>query len=184
MVAQKLKYKNITVSGPICAGTTTLAKLLEKKLSWKLWEVGGFFREYCKKHRLKLEDASGRPDKLSKKIDYGVRRRMKRGKYQVFEGWLTGFMARGIPSTLKVLLVAPDDVRMERVMRRDKMGAEEAKEQIRKREREVFRKWSRLYKETDFWDPKHYDLVIDTYSYDRGEMLEKVLKKLGWKEKQ
>jgi cytidylate kinase len=60
---------------------------------------------------------------------------------------------------------------------------EEAKSLIKKRERENFKKWTRLYKETNFWDKKYYDLIIDTYSHSREETLEKVLNKLGFKEK-
>jgi len=183
MAGQRLKYRNITVSGPICTGTTTLARFLQKKLEWNLWEAGGFFRKYCKENGLKLENTSERSDEISKKIDYGMRAKMKGGRHQVFEAWLSGFMARGVPGVLKVLLVAPDDLRIDRMVNRDRVRVEKAKSLIKKRERENFKKWTRLYKETNFWDKKYYDLIIDTYSHSREETLEKVLNKLGFKEK-
>jgi cytidylate kinase len=183
MAEQRFKYRNITVSGPICSGTTTLARLLKKNLGWKLFEAGVFFRKYCQEHGLKLENASDRSDELSKKIDYGMKEEMRRGRHQIFEAWLSGFMARGIAGVLKVLLVAPDDLRIDRLVNRDGLRIEEAKGLIKKRERDNFNKWGRLYGETKFWDPKHYDLIIDTYSHSKEETLEKVLKKLGWKGK-
>ena len=59
------------------------------------------------------------------------------------------------------------------------------------------RKWTRVYKEEwdkwvvkagmigedepiDFWDPRLYDLIIDTYSNSREETLKKVLDKVGY----
>ena len=78
------------------------------------------------------------------------------------------------------------------------MGVVEAKDHIRKRERENNKKWTRVYQKEwfkwvakdkqsvrrekkyfDFWHPDLYDLVIDTYKYSREETLDQVLKELG-----
>ena len=177
---EKLKYKNITVSGLICTGTTTLAKSLVKKLGWQFWSGGEFFRGYCKKHGLALEASALRPDELSKKIDFGMQKRLRRDKHLIIEAWLAGFMAQGIDGVLKVLLVCDDALRIDRHVNREQMTVTKAKKLIFTREQENIKKWTRLYGTSDFFNPDKYDLVIDTYSHSRQETLKKVLNELGY----
>lgn len=193
-----LKYGNITVSGRICTGTSTLSAQLVKELKFKHWNAGQFFRDYCKKNNLKLENTSDRSDDLSKKVDYGMRKDLEEKSGQLLEGWLSGFVAQGLKGTLKVLLMCEDSLRIDRYVNREGVSVDEAKELIRKREHENAKKWTRVYKEEwgkwvskenqnlriydnllDFWHPDLYDLVIDTYSNSREETLKKVLKELG-----
>jgi len=42
-------------------------------------------------------------------------------------------------------------------------------------------KWHKLYGQHDFWSPKYYDLVIDTYASGPMSTVGKVLDKLGFK---
>jgi len=37
-----------------------------------------------------------------------------------------------------------------------------------------------MYKTDDFWDPKHYDLIINTYSHAPRDTLDLVLQELGY----
>lgn len=181
MVARKkkLKYQNITITGKICTGTTTLAAFLQEKLGWKHRNSGQLFREYMAKKKIPLEKTTHSSDLIHLQLDNYVKERLKKGKNQIFEGWLTGFMARDIPGVLKVLLVCDDALRIDRLVNRDNLTVKEAKAHIKKREAENFKKWSEIYKATDFWDPEKYDLVIDTYANSKEETLEKVLKELG-----
>jgi len=195
---KKCKFKNITISGLICTGTSTLSQLLIEKLGWEHWNAGQFFRDYCKEHGLKLENTSDRSDDLSRQVEYGMRKDLKEKKGQLMEAWLSGFVAQGIKGALKVLLVCDDSLRVDRYVNREGVSVKEAKELIKKREFENAKKWSRVYEKErgewidkknqglrtkdghfDFWDPKLYDLVIDTYSNSREETLKNVLKKLG-----
>ncbi|KXK07527.1 MAG: hypothetical protein UZ21_OP11001001029 [Microgenomates bacterium OLB22] len=50
----------------------------------------------------------------------------------------------------------------------------------KKREEENVTKWHSLYGEHDFWDPKLYDLVIDTDENGIEETGEKVLEMLNF----
>jgi len=67
------------------------------------------------------------------------------------------------------------------VVNRENIGVEEAKDWIKQREEENIIKWQRLYGNYDFWHPKYYDLVIDTYSSGQMETVGKVLDKLAYK---
>ena len=195
-----LKYRNVTISGRICTGTSTLSGLLIGELRWKHWNAGQFFRDYCDKHKLLLENTPDRSDELSRKVDYGMRKNLKEKKGQLMEAWLSGFVAQGITGVLKVLLVCEDSLRVDRFVNREKVTVQVAKEHIKKREYENTKKWSRVYTKewkiwvpkgkqklrtkdnfSDFWHPDLYDLTIDTYSNSREETLKKVLNALGYK---
>jgi len=192
------KYRNITISGMICTGTSTLSQELINRLGWKHWNAGQFFRDYCKENDLKLENTSDRSDDLSRQVELGMRRDLKEKDGQLMEAWLSGFVAQGLPGVLKVLLVCDDSLRVDRFVNREGISVDESKELLRKREYENAKKWTRVYEKEwsewvpknkqsvrreekffDFWSPKLYDLVIDTYSNSREETLNLVLKELG-----
>lgn len=140
-----MNYRNITISGLICVGSSTLASQLEEKLGWKYWNAGQFFRDYCKAHNLKLENTADRSDELSRKVDYGMRKDLKENSGLIFEGWLSGFVAQSVKGVLKILLYCGDGLRIDRFVNRENMGVEESKKHIFKREHENRKKWSRVY---------------------------------------
>jgi len=192
-----MKYRNVTVSGRVAAGTSTLSDLLVEKLGWTKWSGGEFFRDYCKKHNIPLEEAGLRGDNLTREVDYRMRKRLKEEQGLVLEAWLSGFVAQQVEGVLKVLLTCNDDLRVDRFVNREGVTVKEAVEHIKRRETENVRKWRRVYAkewegwvvkpgtalpddEIDFWDPRLYDLVIDTYSHSREETLRKVLHALGY----
>ena len=186
-MSQKSKIKNITISGKICVGNSTLAKALAKKLGWRYVNAGDFFRDYCKKHGLKLEDTEARSDKVRRKVDYKGRETLIRDKNIVYEAKLGGFFAQGIENVLKVLLVCDDSLRIDRYCNREGVTVSEAKRSIWKRESQNHKVWSKTYRlewdkwigdrQINFYSPENYDLVIDTFKNSKEETLEKVLRK-------
>lgn len=178
-----LKYNNITVSGKIAVGTTTLAKSVSSLLGWKHINAGFIQREYDRQHNIheNMQGAASRSDAHENEVDAMTRSMLEKEKHIVYEAWLSGFMARGIPGVFKVLLVCSQEaVRIDRVVNRENISVEEAKQWMRRREEENITKWKKLYGDHDFWDPKHYDLVIDTFSSGRMETLGKVLDAIGY----
>jgi cytidylate kinase len=200
----KLLFKNITISGLPGTGTTTLLTLLEKKLGWKGYSGGEFMRAYAlEKGIFKPEQgfhhsAADYEDEFDRTIDMGVREKLEKQEGGIYEAWLTGFLAQEVPGVLKVLLVCSDDaIRVDRVVNRDKVTVAQAKEHILTREEQNRRKWTKMYRDEwmkwvvkpghvsedepiDFWDPRIYDLIIDTYSNSREETFKKVLDKVGY----
>jgi cytidylate kinase len=73
-----------------------------------------------------------------------------------------------------------DALRIDRVVNRDNLTVEDAKRHLWDREEANLTKWKRMYGVTDFWDPKHYDLIINTYSHGPKETLDLVLQALGY----
>lgn len=183
-VPQKLKYKNITVSGKIATGTSTLAKNLLQALGWEYINTGALQRQYDREHGVNENEhgAALRPDDRERDMEAFTKKTLSEKSNIVYEAWLAGFVARDIQDVLRVLVICSDDaIRIDRVANRDKIPVEDAKRFIHMRESENITKWKKLYGDNDFWDPKYYDIVIDTFSSGQMETLGKVLDKIGYK---
>ncbi len=178
------KYRIITVSGKIASGTSTLAGNLSRFLKWKHINVGEIQRRYDRTHHIheNMHGAEARSDRHENEIDAMTKTMLAKESDVVYEAWLAGFMAKDIPGILKVLLTCShEDIRIDRVMNRDNTGVDEAKAWIKQRESENLRKWQKLYGPYDFWNPRYYNLIIDTYQCGPMETMGKVLDKLGKK---
>lgn len=200
-----MKYHNITISGLPGSGSTTLLKHLRATLEeqgWQGFSGGEFMRAYAQAKGLFEEkgglhhDASHYEDDFDRQIDYGMRERLSTEKNWILESWISGFMAQQVPGVLKVLLTCSEDaVRVDRIVNRDQVSVDEAKENIQNRVKNNVTKWRRMYanewndwvvqtgkansaEEIDFWKPDLYDVVIDTYSTDPQQTLDRVLEAL------
>jgi cytidylate kinase len=196
------KYRNITISGLPGGGSTTLLSLLKEELKfegWKGFSGGEFMRSYAVEKGLfdansKLHHSAAHyEDDFDRKIDFGMREKLEQEEKWIIESWLSGFLAQGLDKVLKVLVYCSDDaIRIDRIVNRDQVSVTEAKKHIQGRYQANLEKWSRMYQSQwhewvvdpgkvsasdpiDFWRPDLYDLVIDTYSTNKEETLQKVL---------
>jgi len=176
------KYRIITISGKYATGTSTLAKNLIKETGWKYINLGDIQREYDRQHNIdeNKQGALSRPDEHEKEMDATTKKILKKENKLIYESWLSGFNAQGIDGILKVLLICSDEaIRIDRVVNRDGLTIDQAKEYIKQREEENEKKWKKLYGDYNFWDSKYFDIIIDTYSSGPIETLGKVLDKLN-----
>lgn len=198
-------YKNITISGLPGSGSTTLLKRLKAKLEgegWQGFSGGEFMRAYAQEKGLFQEkgglhhDASHYEDDFDRQIDMGMRQKLETEQNWILESWLSGFLAQGVPKTLKVLIYCSDEaVKIDRVVNRDNVSVDDVKHNMRSRYETNLAKWSRMYAkewqewvvqsgtlpseaEIDFWHPKLYDVVIDTYSHNQDATLQIVIDSL------
>ncbi len=178
----KVKYNNISISGRIGVGTTTLLNNLKPYLehyNWKFRSTGQFIRQYTKENIFPV--ATLVSDDFDRKIEDKVFKIFKDKKKWVIEGWLAGFIARKLKTTLRVLLIcSKESLLVDRVVNRDKLTIEKAKNLIKSRETKNIEKWKKIYGNYDFFNPKYYHLIIDTYSSGPLETVGKVLDKLGY----
>lgn len=203
-------YKNITISGmPGCGSTTLLNKLREelKFHGWKGFSGGEFMRAYAEEkglfdHKAGVHhDSRHYEDDFDRKVDFGMREKLEQQEKWILESWLSGFLAQGVSGVLKVLMVCSDDaVRIDRIVNRDGVTADAAKQNMHDRYTANLSKWSRLYanewkewvvgankvtpdQPIDFWLPDLYDCVIDTYSTNQVQALEIVLNAIKARQK-
>ncbi len=181
----RLKFDNITISGGVATGKNTLLNNLKpflEPLGWRFTSGGQILRDYLKDYIHPLASKAGK--EVHHQIDNRTRRLLTKEGHYVIESWLAGFMARDLKNTLRVLLICSNPaLKVDRVVNRDKISIEQAKIFIKEREKENFKTWRKIYGNYDFFDPKIYHLVIDTYSSGPLETVGKVLDKLGYENK-
>lgn len=180
----------ITVSGRIASGSTTLAEHLAKKLNWRHLEGGEIFWEAVrKKMGLAEKDTNLRPDEEDKLFDARLREILKEEKHIVLETKLAAFNAQGIDGVFKILVLCERNgedqpqIRIDRLVNRDNISVEEAKEEVLHREMSDIEKWRRLYANNDpnwvYWEKKYYDLAINTYDKNSEQTFQTALQALG-----
>lgn len=173
----KLSYKNVTISGGVGVGTSTLLRNLQphlEPLGFTLTSIGEMMREVMNEQKNPLAELM--PDNFHREVEQKTHDMLKSGEPYVIEGWLTGFIARKFDHTLRVLLFSSnDDVRIDRVVNRDNVSVEKAKEIIHDREARNFKLWKELYGNYEFWSPKYYQLRIDTHKTGPQETVKAVV---------
>lgn len=175
------KWRNITVSGRVASGATTLSKSLAEKIGWQLINGGELYREYVRKNGIPLEKTTQVSDQYHLQLDRQIKEKLQNQNQLIFESWLSGFDAQNIQGVFKVFVTCSDDsIRIDRIVNRDKMSVEEAKQHLKEREEENLKKWESLYHTRDFWNPNLYDLTINTYTSGPVETLDVVLQAIGY----
>jgi len=184
--------RNITVSGRIGSGTTTLAVGLAKTLGWDLLEGGVLFEKIHKELQVSESQVKSRPDHFDIEYEEKVKKLLRKRNHQIVQSHLAGFDAQGIPGVFKILVICEDgegrdktEIRIDRLVNRKKISIEEAKVEVRQREKGHLEKWRRLYANNDqnwvYWDKRYYDLVINTYPNNQKETLKIALERVGYK---
>lgn len=187
---KKLKYSSIAISGRPGAGRSTLLQNLKphlEPLGWEFFSGGDWARQFAIEKGVHRPDdpkhhkATDYGDEIDHKIDAEMRQKLSDPNVHVtVESWIAGWNMRRLPHVLKVLLMCDESLRIDRIVNRDNLTVEEAKTHIEERENANLAKWRRMYTTSDFWDPKHYDLVINTYAHGPTETLDLVLQALGY----
>lgn len=186
--------KNITISGRIGAGATTLAKKLSDMLGWDLLEGGDLFEKIHQELKISQTEALNRPDHFDLEYEEKVKKMLREEHHHIVQSHLAGFDAQFIAGVFKIFVACEDnkgndkpDIRIDRLVNRDGVSIEAAKEEVFERERQHLEKFRRLYANNDqnwtYWDKKYYDLVINTYSHNQEETLQIALEAVGYSKK-
>lgn len=205
-----LPYRNITISGLPGSGSTTLLNSLRehptlKFDNWSGFSGGEYMRDYAQ-HKGLLDTtgqlhhtANAYPEDFDREVDISMRNRLQNEDHWILESWLSGFFAQGVEKVLKVLMMCSNTaVRVDRIVNRDHVTAEEALANMNMRYRNNSLKWRKMYKQEwnnwvvakgtfkasdpiDFWQPNLYDMVIDTYSTNQVESVDLVINEISTK---
>lgn len=180
---------NITVSGRIGSGASTLAKKLSEKLEWPVLDGGKLFRKINEELGVTITQTEERPDHFDLEYEERIKKMLRDEKHHIIQSHLAGFDAQGIEKVFKILLVCEEHgedvpaVRIDRLVNRDGVSVEDAKYEVRERERQHLQKFRRLYANNDqewvYWDKKYYDLVINTFNHNQDSVLKLTLEALN-----
>lgn len=181
----------IAVSGRIASGSTTLAKQLAQHLNWRHIEGGEIFWEAVReKMQLSPKETDRRPDEEDVLFDRQLTKILKEDKNLILETKLAGFNAQEIEGVYKILVICEDangidqtQIRIDRLVNRENVSVEKAKEEVLEREKNDILKWQRLYANGDtnwtYLDKKYYDLIVNTFQHNKTDALNVVLKALS-----
>lgn len=184
----------ITVSGRIASGSTTLAHRLSTILGWRHIEGGEIFWEAVRrKMGLHPQETNLRPDEEDEAFDESLKQILQTQQHIIVETKLAGFNAQGLSDVFKILVVCTDsnghdqtNIRIDRLVNREHMSIEKAKEEVLEREKNDIEKWQRLYAHNDkqwvYWNENYYNVVINTYSHAPDYTLKLALGAIGYKE--
>ena len=174
--------RNITISGRIGSGATTLAHHLADKFGWDVLDGGKIMRKIQTELGAGVEETGKRPDHFDLEYEEKVKKILATEKHHIIQSHLAGFDAQGIPGVFKIFLVCEDhmgndktEMRIDRLVNRDGISIDQAKHEIIERDKQNLEKWSRLYANSDpnwtYWDKKYYDLIVNTYEHNQEETL-------------
>jgi cytidylate kinase len=159
----------IAIAGRHGTGKSTTAKIVAQTLNLDYYSTGILFRQLAKAKKMTLEEfsryAEGRPE-IDKQLDDAVIERARQDDV-VLEGQLVGFLVRDIQDCFKVLLTAPDEIRLQRMAERDAEDHEKKLQETLAREKSEQERFLDFYG-YDLRDPETqlglYELIINTTS--------------------
>ena len=152
----------ITVSGPHGTGKSTYAARLAEALHIRHVSAGAVFRRIAKEKKISLEELGEKAlddPSVDRLVDERTTAEADKGNV-VVDGQLAGWILKE-RSDLRIYLTAPEDVRLERIARRDKVSFQEARAQTEQRESVQRERYLRHYG-FQVEDRSIYHLILDT----------------------
>ena len=165
----------ITLTGFGGTGTSTVGKLLAKKLACQFLSGGDMQRMVAKEKNMSLyefdEYLKDHPDQdrlvEDQQITFG-----KEHNSFVMESLLSWYC---VPDAFNVMLVCDFDTRIQRIASREGISFTEAKEKNVARVNTYQDRYGKLYGIENIMDEEHFDLVVDTTKLTPNEVVEKIL---------
>lgn len=175
----------ITICGVLGSGKSTAAKRVAAALGYPHFSGGDFMRDMARERGITLAEFSVMAEtdpEIDKEIDRRQKDYMQTHDKFVIDSRLGWFWA---PESFKVFLTLDLDTAAERVygdlqakMRSDEMQTAETLDAVRARLKERFeserKRYYGYYVIENHFDPKHFDLVIDTKIND-ADAVEKLI---------
>ena len=168
----------VTVSGLPGSGTSTVCRLLEKRLGWSYINAGGLFRQAAAEAGLSLAEFGQRAENdpsIDRALDARMVELARHLPRAILEARLSGWLAQrhGLPAR-KVWLAAELAARAARVGAREGQTTAQAGQEIAARQRSEGQRYMEYY-DIDQADLSIYDLVVDTQLGGPGEIADRIV---------
>lgn len=170
----------VAISGPPAVGTTSVAKLVAKRLKLPLLVVGRMQKRLVRTRNesraalLSWRTAEGQSSRTHVARDRLQVERAKRGNVVICSKLALHFLKDVTP--YKVWLTAPLAVRAERAAQRDHTDVAETLKEIRDRQAIERREWKRMYGFDYLQQRRIADLVIDSSELTLKQTADRIVK--------
>jgi predicted cytidylate kinase len=175
----------ITIGGNLGAGKTTLAGKLAAALGYEELYVGGIFREMAAEKRLSIEEfyAQIKNDPaLEREVDQQQAKTMYEHDNLVVQGRVAWHFAKGSPFKIFniFLAVEPETGARRTAERKENVGRPMDEMIVATSDREKMERarYVALYDIADYFDPQHYDFILDTSNLTEDEVLANAMVKI------
>lgn len=155
----------ITIGGLAGTGTSTAAKNLSEKLDIPYSSAGDVFRKMTVEHNMDLlefsEFAEGN-DEIDKALDKRQAEMAAEADDLIVEGRIS---AHFVDADYRIWLMAPDNVRAERISYREDKSLDTVNREIKERTDSERKRYKEIH-DIDIDDLSLYDIIINTDTFD------------------
>ncbi|RAP50807.1 MAG: cytidylate kinase [Methanosphaera sp. rholeuAM74] len=170
----------ITIGGLAGTGTTTAATNLSERLDIPFISAGDVFRQMAVENNMSLlefsEFAEGN-DEIDRALDKRQAEIANESDDLIVEGRISAFF---VDADCKIWLMAPDDIRAERICYREAKSLETVKREIKERTDSERKRYQEIHGiDIDNFDL--YDIVINTGTFDSDATTDIIVKSIETK---
>ena len=176
----------IAISGLPCVGTTTVGKLVARKLGLGFFSPGAYFKQHFRAEKeidraLGFLRTGGSEKEFHVKLDKMQLDVAKAGDV-VIAGKLSIYILKDL-ADLKVWLKADLNTRVKRLCERDELAIKEAKSKLKERESLERELWKSIYGIDYVEQESMADVVIDTSKKTPAQVAAQIIRNLKSKKK-
>ncbi|BDH79732.1 MAG TPA: AAA family ATPase [Methanothermobacter sp.] len=165
----------ITISGLPGAGTTTITRMLSRKLGIPYISAGDVFRQMAAERGMDLLEFSRLAEEdheIDREIDKRQAEMARGAENLIVEGRLS---AHFVEADLKILIIAPFDVRAERISRRESKPIKIVGDEIKRREESEAKRYMEIHG-IDIEDLQVYDIIVNSAHFKPEEITNIIIK--------
>jgi CMP/dCMP kinase len=174
----------ITITGNPGSGITSVAKVLAGRLGMKFYSAGDLFEKTANDRGVTIDELVSAGDDADHEIDGFVKKLGKTEDNIIVEGKISWHM---IPNSFKIFVTVDEHEGARRIFEDKKTGEhrtdepnyssiEETKKILKIRVARFVSKFKRLYGIENYFDPSHYDFILDTTkSSGPGENADRIM---------
>ncbi|MDR1819978.1 MAG: cytidylate kinase family protein [Methanobrevibacter sp.] len=167
----------VTIGGLAGTGTTTSAEALSKKLDIPFISAGDIFRQMAKESEMSIlefgEFAENNID-VDMEIDNRQKKLAENSENLIIEGRLSAYF---IEADLKIWMITPFDVRVQRICGRESKSFDLASKEVKIREDSEAKRYLDIHK-IDINNLNIYDLILNTNSFNPDSITEIIISTL------
>ena len=172
----------ITIFGLAGTGTSTIGKLLAKKLNYKFKSSGNMIREIAKQrnqtiYEFEKEIISDSNFKFDIQLDNKIEEFGRNNKEFILESRLAWHF---IPDSFKIKLTCDKEESYKRITKRENIPINKAKKKTIQRANGIIERYSKVYPHIQFppQDEK-FNIIIDTTKISPEEIVSKIMQKIN-----